>query len=76
MIRSRTEPKLRTGNTRGIPPLTALDPSRWALELKNIFSLPLADFQEITVAPKSRTSMLSPEGRIAVTRELSSEMET
>ena len=65
-----------TGNTRGIPPLTGFDPSRCAFELKNKFSLSLADFHEMTVAPKSRISTDSPVGRLAVTQELSSEMET
>ena len=38
--------------------------------------MPRADFQEITVAPNRRTSTFSPDGRVAVTRELSSEMFT
>lgn len=41
-----------------------------------MFSLPVADFQEITVAPWSKTSTLSPVGKLAVTRELSSDIET
>ena len=65
-----------TGKTRGIPPLTAFEPSRWALELTNKFSLPFAVFHERTVAPKRRTSTDSPVGKLAVTLELSSEMET
>ena len=67
---------LLTGKTKGMPPLTALDPSRWALELTNKFSLPFAVFHERTVAPKRRTSTDSPVGKLAVTLELSSEMET
>lgn len=47
-----------------------------ALELRKRFSLPLADFHEMIVAPWSKTSMDSPVGRLALTRELSSEMET
>lgn len=65
-----------TGKTSGIPPLTGLEPSRCALELRKIFSLPVEDFQEITVAPWSKTSTLSPVGKLAVTRELSSDIET
>ncbi len=65
-----------TGKTRGIPPLTGFEPSRWALELRKRFSLPLADFQEMTVAPYNKTCSCWPVGRLAVTRELSSEMET
>ena len=65
-----------TGKTSGIPPRTGLEPSRRALELRKRFSLPLADFQDVTVAPCNRTSTFSPVGSCAVTRELSSEMET
>ena len=65
-----------TGKTRGIPPLTAFDPSRCALWLTNRFSLPAAVFHERTVAPKRRTSTDSPVGRLAVTLELSPEMDT
>lgn len=60
----------------GTPPRTAFDPSRLALELRKRFSLPLADFHEITVAPYNKISTRSPVGKLAVTRELSSEMET
>ena len=65
-----------TGNTSGTPPLTGLEPSRMALELRKRCSSPPADFHEMTVAPCSKTSMLSPVGRLALTRELSSEIET
>ena len=65
-----------TGKTTGIPPLTAFEPSKWAFSLRNRFSLPLADFQEMTVAPYRRTSTDSPVGRKAVMRELSSAIET
>lgn len=65
-----------TGKTSGMPPLTGLEPSRCALELRKRFSLPVEDFQEITVAPWSKTSTLSPVGKLAVTRELSSDIET
>ena len=65
-----------TGNTRGMPPLTGLEPSSAALELRNKFSLPLLDFHEMMVAPCRSTSMRSPCGREATTRELSSEMVT
>ena len=68
--------KQLTGKTKGIPPRTDFDPSRRALELTNKFSLPSAVFHERTVAPKRRTSIDSPVGKLAVTRELSSEMET
>ena len=46
------------------------------MELTNRFSLPFAVFHERTVAPKRRTSTDSPVGKLAVTLELSSEMET
>lgn len=59
-----------------MPPRTAFDPSRCAFELRKRFSLPLADFHDITVAPYSSTSIDSPVGKLAVTRELSCEMET
>lgn len=65
-----------TGNTKGIPPRTAFEPSSTALELRKSRSLPVAVFQEVTVAPWSRTSMDSPVGKLAVTHELSSEMLT
>ena len=38
--------------------------------------MPFADFHEMTVAPKSKISIDSPVGKLAVTRELSSDMET
>ena len=72
----RREKEKRTGKTTGIPPLTGFEPSRWALSLRNKFSVPWADFQEMTVAPNRRTSTDSPLGRLAVTRELSAEMVT
>lgn len=59
-----------TGKTSGIPPRTALVPSSLAPSLNHSFSSPEASFQLRTVAPKSRTSTLSPEGSTAVTREL------
>ena len=65
-----------TGNTSGIPPLTGLDPSSIAFELRNRFSFPLLDFHDTTVAPWRRTSRRSPVGRVAITLELSSEMVT
>ena len=46
------------------------------MELTNRFSLPFAFFHERTVAPKRRTSTDSPVGKLAVTRELSCEIET
>ena len=60
----------------GMPPRTGLEPSSAALELRNRFSLPLLDFHEMMVAPCRRTSMRSPCGSEATTRELSSEMVT
>lgn len=65
-----------TGNTSGMPPRTALLPSSTALSLNQSFSLPLASFQLITVAPWSRTSTLSPVGSVAVTRPASLSMLT
>lgn len=59
-----------------MPPRTGFEPSRRALELRKRFSLPLADFHDITVAPKRSTSTDSPVGRLALTRELSCEMDT
>lgn len=56
----------RTGNTTGIPPLTAFLPSRLAAELSQRLSLPLV-FQEMTVAPYRSTSTESPLGSVAVT---------
>ena len=44
--------------------------------LRKRFSLPLADFQDRMVAPYRSTSIRSPEGKVAITRELSSEIET
>jgi hypothetical protein len=59
---------VRTGNTTGIPPLTAFVPVKSAFSLTHRFSvLPLLLFQLVTVAPKSSTSMLSPEGSAATT---------
>jgi len=49
--RACDETSTLTGNTSGMPPLTALEPSNFALELRNRFSLPWADFHEMTVAP-------------------------
>ena len=40
-----------TGKTRGMPPLTGLLPSSFALSLRNRFSLPSPVFQLRTVAP-------------------------
>lgn len=60
-----------TGNTMGMPPRTAFDPSRRAFELTKRFSLPLAVFHEMIVAPCRRTSTNSPEGRVAFTRPFS-----
>lgn len=65
-----------TGNTSGMPPLTALLPSRAALSLSQSFSSPAAFFQLITVAPNSRISTLSPEGSVADTRPASLSMLT
>ena len=65
-----------TGNTTGMPPLTAFDPSSAAFSLNHRFSLPLLFFQLITVAPCSRISTLSPVGSLAVIRVLSGEMST
>ena len=75
-MRDESHGFLHTGKIRGIPPLTAFEPSRRALELRNSFSWPFAVFHERTWAPKRRTSTDSPVGKLAVTRELSSEMET
>lgn len=58
-----------TGNTKGMPPLTALLPSNLAPSLNHNFSTPLTSFQLMIVAPYKRTSMLSPVGRTAVIRE-------
>ena len=57
-----------TGNTSGMPPLTALLPSSTAPSLSQSFSLPLASFQLRTVAPCSRISTVSPVGSAALTR--------
>jgi hypothetical protein len=67
---------LLTGKTNGIPPLTGLLPSRIALSLTHKFSVPSTFFQLVTVAPKSRTSTVSPVGRRAETVLVSSEMLT
>lgn len=40
-----------TGNTSGIPPRTALDPSSLAASLNHSFSSPFLSFQLMTVAP-------------------------
>lgn len=75
---SRPEKKAHsqlTGNTTGMPPRTALDPSSMAFSLNHRCSCP-AFVHEITVAPCSSTSTDSPVGRLAVTRELSGEMLT
>lgn len=61
---------IRTGNTNGTPPLTADPPLKSAPSLTHSFSPPLS-FQLTTVAPYSSTAMLSPVGRVAVTRPLS-----
>ena len=60
-----------TGNTRGMPPRTGLDPSRIALSLRNNCSLPLPVFQESALAPKSKISTRSPLGSVATMRVLS-----
>lgn len=60
-----------TGNTSGMPPLTALLPSSTAPSLSQSFSLPPASFQLRTVAPCSRTSTVSPVGSVALTRPFS-----
>lgn len=65
-----------TGKTMGMPPRTAFDPSRRAFELRKRFSLPLALFHEMTVAPCRRTATNSPDGRVAVTRSFSFEIMT
>lgn len=61
-----------TGNTMGMPPRTALEPSSTALSLSHSRSAtappPTAAFHDSTVAPVSRMSTDSPEGRTAVTR--------
>lgn len=63
-----------TGKTTGIPPRTALLPSRAAFSLSHKFSvLPPWLFQLVTVAPYRSTSTLSPEGRVAMTFELAPE---
>lgn len=59
-----------------MPPLTGLEPSSVALSLNHRFSLPSAFFHEITVAPYSRISTLSPVGSEAAMRELSSLIST
>jgi hypothetical protein len=71
-----TQEQLLTGNTTGTPPLTALLPSVFAFSLTQSFSLPAASFQLIIVAPKSSTSMLSPDGSTADTRSLECEIVT
>lgn len=65
-----------TGNTSGMPPLTALEPSSTAFSLSQSFSLPAASFQLMTVAPCSRTSTDSPVGSLAETRPASLSMFT
>lgn len=67
---------LRTGNTSGMPPRTALLPSRTAPSLSHSFSPPARSFHEMTVAPYSMTSTLSPVGSTADTREFPCEMLT
>ena len=75
ILQPGTQRKL-TGKTNGMPPRTAFEPSRTALELKKRFSAPFADFHEVMVAPCRSTSMDSPVGKLAVTLALSSEMDT
>lgn len=58
---------VHTGKTTGTPPRTGLDPSNLAAVLSQRFSRPLASLQEITLAPKRRTSTDSPVGSFAVT---------
>lgn len=65
-----------TGNTKGMPPLTALLPSKTAASLSHSFSAPFVSFQLTIVAPYSRISTLSPVGRRAFTRPLSELMST
>lgn len=60
--------KQHTGNTTGMPPRMAFEPSRWALELTNSCSSPLASFHDVTVAPYRYTCTDSPEGRVASMR--------
>lgn len=67
--RERRGGKRLTGKTRGMPPLTALDPSSLAASLSHSFSRPAASFQLMTVAPHSKISRLSPVGSTADTRE-------
>jgi hypothetical protein len=66
-----------TGKTRGMPPLTAFDPSTLAASLIHRFSCrPPSDFQLTSVAPNNKTSQLSPVGSVAITRSDDGEIST
>lgn len=66
----------KKGNTSGMPPRTGLVPSRELAVESQSFSVPVASFHEVMVAPWRRTETDSPVGRTAETREWSSEKVT